>query len=191
MLLFAASFLGVQFRTSQEPSLGSRRHQHQAHRPRLVWRLRREVLGGQARAIARRLRPGRGREPSRRARHAGRRGGLSTRRRAGHHLHARLLPPDRRRAGRLRRHRGDERPQRRLRDGRLPVPRPLDRRVPRGAPDGHARGDLHRGGRDGSVSGRAARRRAHDSGRGAEVRAGGDRQRPSRRDLEEGLRAAW
>ena len=58
MLLFAASLLGVQFRTSEEPSLGSRRHQRQAHRPRLVWRLRREVLGGQARATARRLRPG-------------------------------------------------------------------------------------------------------------------------------------
>ena len=54
-------------------------------------------------------------------------------------LHARLLPADRRRPGRLRVDRGDERAERRLRDGRDAAARALDRRVPRGAPDRDAR----------------------------------------------------
>ena len=55
---------------------------------------------------------------------------LQARRRARARLHARLLPAARRRPGALRPDRGDERAQRRLRDGRLAAARALDRRVP-------------------------------------------------------------
>ena len=60
-------------------------------------------------------------EPARRPRAGRRCGGVPARRRARDRLHARLLPARRRRPGGLRRDRGDERPQRRLRDGRPPL----------------------------------------------------------------------
>ena len=76
--------------------------------------------------------PGRGREPARRARARRRRRRLPAGRRARADLHARLLPADRRRPGRLRGDRGDERAQRRLRDGRHAVcSRSRSRRFPR------------------------------------------------------------
>ena len=80
-----------------------------------------------------RARSGRGRGPARRARPRRRRRGLPARRRARARLHGRLLPAARRRPAHVRRHRRDERAERRLRDGRRAAARALDRRVPGGA----------------------------------------------------------
>ena len=152
-------------------------------------RLRGEVLGGEAGRAAARLRSGRGGEPARRSCACGRRRRVQARRRAGDHLHARLLPAGRRRPRRLRSDRCDERAQRRLRDGRHAAARALDRRVPRGASDRDARRDLRRGRRAGARGRRTARGRAHDPRRRAEVRARGRRHGAPRRNLAEERRA--
>ena len=115
-----------------------------AHLAREGRRLRRQVPGGAAREAPRGLRPGRRRRPARRARPCRRRRRLPARRRARARLHGRLLPAGRRRPARVRRDRGDERAQRRLRDGRRAAARALDRGVPRGAADRDAGRDPRR-----------------------------------------------
>ena len=114
---------------------------------------------------------------------------LQARRRARARLHARLLPAARRRPGDVRPDRGDERAERRLRDGRHAAARALDRRVPGGAADRGARRRLRGGGRAGARGGRDPRRRAHDPRRRAEVRARRRRHGASRRHLAEERRA--
>ena len=65
---------------------------------------------------------------------------LPDQRRARDHRHARLLPAARRRRPDVRRDRGRERAERRVRDGWPRPVRALDRGVPRGAAAGHAGG---------------------------------------------------
>ncbi len=160
------------------------------HLPRAERRLRREVPGGAARGAAARLRAGRGREPARRARALRRRRRLQARRRARARLHARLLPAARRRPGALRPDRGDERAQRRLRDGRLAAARALDRRLPGEPAERDARRDLRRRRRAGARGRRDPRRRPHAPRRRAEVRARGRRHRAPGRLLGEERRPA-
>ena len=103
----------------------------------------------------------------------------------GARLHRRLLPARRRRPARLRADRGDERAQRRVRDGRAAAARALRHRVPRGAAGRGARRGARGRGR-GDARGRGdPRRRSHDPRRRAEVRARGRRNGASGRHLAE------
>ena len=152
--------------------------------------LRREVPGGAAREAARRLRPRRLGRAARRPRSRRRRGRVPARRRPRARLHRRLLPARRRRPAGLRRDRGDERAQRRLRDGRGAAARALDHGLPRGAADRDAGRDPRRRGR-GRPRGRGdPRRRPHDPRRRAEVRPRRRRHRPPGRNLAEERRPA-
>ncbi len=156
---------------------------HVAHSGR---RLRREVLRRAARDAPRRARSRRCRGSSRRPRPRGRRRRLPARRRARDRVHGRLLPSTRRRPAHVRRHRRDERAERRLRDGWPTPARALGRSVPGGAPGRGARRRAVRRGRACSRSGRHPRRRAHDPRHGAEVRARRRRHGASAADLVEG-----
>ena len=169
----------------REGCFGHRNRARQTDRPRLVRRVCREVFGGPSRAAARRLRSRGGGEPPRRPGARRRRRRVSVGRRAGAHLHARLLPAGRRRSGRLRGDRRDECAQRRVRNGRNSVAGPLDCCVSRRAADRDARGDLRRCGRAGARCRRSAGRGPHDSRRGAQVRPRGRRHGASRRNLAE------
>ena len=108
----------------------------------------------------------------------------------GARLHRRLLPAGRRRPADVRRDRGDERAQRRVRDGRAAAARALGHRLPGGAADRDARRDPRRRGRGVARGRRDPRRRPHDPRRRAEVRARRRRHRPPGRDLAEERRAA-
>ena len=142
-----------------------------AGRPRSRWGVRGEVLGGPAARASRRLRPDGLREPPRRPRPCRRRRGLSALRRAGDRLHHRLLSLDGGRPRALRRGRGHERAERRLRHGREAAPCALGGRVSRGASTRVRARDVRRGGGQGRGGGGGACRGSHDPRRGGEVRA--------------------
>ncbi len=138
-----------------------------------------------ARGPRRRGRPGR---PDRRSRPARRRGRLPHQRRPRDHRHARLLPAAGRRRPDVRRDRGRERAERRVRDGWPRPVRAVDRGIPRGAAAGRAGRGVRRGVREGPRGRRHAGRRAHDPRPGAEVRAGGHRRGPPRPAAAQGRR---
>ena len=171
---------------ARSPSVQCPRGDRRAHDARPRRWLCGQVLGGAPRDAPRRARSGRCRGSARRARSRRRRCRLPTGRRARDRLHRRLLSSARRRPANVRCDRGDERAERRLRDGRRAAPRALGDRVSRGASGrgsrrgaGGRRGASPRGGRD-------PRGRPHDPRRRAEVRACRRRPRASGADLAEG-----
>ena len=149
-----------------------------------------EVLRRTARDAARRSRARRGRGSPRRTRSRGRRCRLPPRRRARDRLHRRLLPAARRRSPHVRSDRGDECPERRVRNGRSTAAGAVCRRVPGGAPGRDARRGAGRRRGEGARVGRDPRGRSHDPRHRAEVRPRGRRHRAPETDLAEGWRQA-